>query len=357
MAVQKYCPNCAGANPPDAKFCATCGAAMISAAEQPHTPSPPPSPPSWHPPLTPPPQPRPRFKKRYVLYGFVVLIVLAVVASALWQTSRTPVTADYAALSVNSMTTSSQLGSYPLQSTPSPSNTYVVFDVTLTNQNKDNLYLGNPLYFTLTTSDGTAYQYSPSSTWLDNPLTGVSNTNPGDKVTGKIAFEIPQSATPSVLTYGDQINGIVTVNLSGLSGASASASPTSTADYSSYFDTAFVNGNSTVTQPFTKSTNERGDDVYTGITKNPSASSTMTTVVELTKSEAGAQQLYNQTVAQKQSEGFTLRSDWVATTKARNPSIIEDWEGQQSSTGQQFDVWYLYDSHVVSWLFVTEAQG
>ena len=116
-------------------------------------------------------------------------------------------------IKVNSMTTSSQLGSYPLGSTPAPGKTYVVFDVTVTNQNKDNLYLGNPLYFKLTTADGTVYQYSPASYWLNNHLTGVFNTKPGDKVTGQLAFEIPQSAKPTQLTYGDLINGVVTANL------------------------------------------------------------------------------------------------------------------------------------------------
>jgi len=255
---------------------------------------------------------------------------------------------DYVALNVNSMTTRSQL-------TPSPGDTYVVFDVTLTNQNKDNLYLGNPSYFTLKTSDGVVYQYSSSSNWLDNPLTGVSNTNPGDRVTGKIAFEIPQSVTPSELTYSDGINGVVTTNLSGLSGASASATPTPNTDYSSYFDTTFVNSNSTVTQPFAKSTNERGDDVYAGITRNPSGTP-WTTVVELIKSQAGAKQLYNQTVEEKQREGFTLRSDWVAQDMAQFP-YTEVWVGQQSVSGQAFMVAYYYDSHVASWLLITEAQG
>lgn len=135
------------------------------------------------------------------------------VATSSQTPTTTPSTADYVALKVNSMTTSSQLGSYPLGSTPSPGNKYIVFDVTVANQNKDNLYLGNPLYFKLTTGDGTVYQYSPSSYFLDNRLTGVFNTNPGDKVTGKIAFEIPQSAKPTKLTYGDLLNGVVTVNL------------------------------------------------------------------------------------------------------------------------------------------------
>jgi hypothetical protein len=133
--------------------------------------------------------------------------------SAAPTSTPAPSATGFVSLTVNSMTTSNQLGSYPLGSTPTPGKTYVVFDVTVTNQNKDNLYLGNPLYFKLTTADGTVYQYSPASYWLNNHLTGVFNTKPGDKVTGQLAFEIPQSAKPTQLTYGDLINGVVTANL------------------------------------------------------------------------------------------------------------------------------------------------
>jgi len=142
-----------------------------------------------------------------------------------------------------------------------------------------------------------------------------------------------------------------------------SAQPTATptaipaVDYSSYFDTNFVNAHATVIQPFTKSTNERGDSVYAGITHNPSVSYTMTTVIELTKSQAEAKQLYDPTVAQALNQGFVLRSDWAAQMKANYPGVSEVWDGQQSSTGLEFSVQYYYDAHVASWLVVTEAQG
>jgi uncharacterized membrane protein YvbJ len=80
---QKFCINCGGLNPPDAKFCATCGAAFVSTAAPPPDAAPSGGPPAWQPPSSPPPESRPRFKKRYVLYGFVILIVLAVAVSAL----------------------------------------------------------------------------------------------------------------------------------------------------------------------------------------------------------------------------------------------------------------------------------
>jgi hypothetical protein len=194
--------------------------AIVSAIVSPDAPPPPPSPTTWHLPSTPPSEPRRASEKRYylgILLGVLVLIALAAVATGFFSHAPTSPqlssSSDYVALNVNSVATSSKLGNAPLQSTPSAGNVYVIYDVTLTNQNKNDLYIGNPLYFTLKSSDGTAYQYSPSSVWLENYLTGVSHTNPGDKVTGKIAFEIPQSARPSELSYGDGFNGVVTVNL------------------------------------------------------------------------------------------------------------------------------------------------
>ena len=87
--------------------------------------------------------------------------------------------------------------------------------MTVTNLNKNDLNIGNSLYFKLTTSDGTAYSYSQSSYWLNNAIgASVPHTNPGDKTTGQIAFEIPQSAIQSKLSYGDALNGVVAVDLS-----------------------------------------------------------------------------------------------------------------------------------------------
>jgi hypothetical protein len=48
---------------------------------------------------------------------------------------------------------------------------------------------------------------------------------------------------------------------------SPSSSP---ADYSSYFNTLYNNGTSRIKQAFTKGTNERGDTVYKGVTRNSS---------------------------------------------------------------------------------------
>jgi hypothetical protein len=118
------------------------------------------------------------------------------------------------AVTINSQTTLNQLGSSYFTSTPRPGYKYSVFDVTVKNLNRNDLAMGNPLYFKLTTNDGTAYSYSLSSYWLGNEINPVSGTNPGEKVTGQMAFEIPQSASATALTYNDGILGnIVTTNL------------------------------------------------------------------------------------------------------------------------------------------------
>lgn len=66
-----------------------------------------------------------------------------------------------------------------------------------------------------------------------------------------------------------------------------------------------------VERPFTKSTNERGNDVSMGIMRNTSLSQglAVTTVEELMKSQAESKQLYDKYISQKLSEGFTPPND------------------------------------------------
>lgn len=86
----------------------------------------------------------------------------------------------------------------------------MVFDVTVTNLNKKAGDIGNPNYFKLSTKEGTAYEYTFSSYLGNNTLKSVSNTNPGEKTSGQIAFEVPQSTIATKLTYNDYANEVVT---------------------------------------------------------------------------------------------------------------------------------------------------
>jgi hypothetical protein len=114
------------------------------------------------------------------------------------------------AVKVNSVNTYSQLGSGYAVSTPKAGYKYVVYDVTVTNLNKNDQDMGNPNFFRLTTGDGSAYSYSLDSYNTGNEIDHVSHTNPGEKVLGVVAFEIPQSATPKQLVYNDYSNQVTT---------------------------------------------------------------------------------------------------------------------------------------------------
>lgn len=119
------------------------------------------------------------------------------------------------AVAINSMQESSRLGNYPLSGTPRPSNKFIIFDVTVTNLHQNSWFIGSPLFFKLTTADSAVYQYSSSTYYLgSSALNAVSNTNPGEKVSGQIAFEIPQSAKATTLTYKDLGQNEVVTNLS-----------------------------------------------------------------------------------------------------------------------------------------------
>ena len=112
-------------------------------------------------------------------------------------------------------------------------------------------------------------------------------------------------------------------------------------------------------QPFTKGTSARGNAVYKGVVRNSSAvgSYQFTQVIELTQSQSAAKKLFDQTVAQRLSEGFTAWPTEAASFKANSPDVLtEAWAGQQY--GQSFYVWYNYDASVSpSWLVTTSAGG
>lgn len=112
MGHEKYCQSCGARNQPYAAVCADCGNSFIPSPES--TPTTPPPPPQQEEPLPPPqqeeplgyellsyessdatpPEPPRRFKKRYVLYGVLVILSLFVVAgliSASQQTANRPI--------------------------------------------------------------------------------------------------------------------------------------------------------------------------------------------------------------------------------------------------------------------------
>lgn len=82
----KYCQNCEEANPPDAKFCAWCGAKFVSAAASPPDTASSGSPSTRQPPSSPPESQRMKYQKGALLFvalSLVALVLLGIVSSTL----------------------------------------------------------------------------------------------------------------------------------------------------------------------------------------------------------------------------------------------------------------------------------
>ena len=127
-------------------------------------------------------------------------------------------------------------------------------------------------------------------------------------------------------------------------------------DYSSYFNSYYAGNGWTLVQPFSMSTNDRGNTVYTGIVRNATGGTQQTTVVELTASQADAKNAYDQTVAQK-TPGFTSRPDWVVNNTAQYPERIEEWAGVNQA-GTDIRIFYWNNAQVSpSWEVETHIWG
>lgn len=144
----------------------------------------------------------------------LVLVSISGCTSSTTQNANSSGGSGNIGVKVNSQQTTDQIPSnFGVMSTPAAGNKYVVFNVTCTNNNQQNQALGDPLFFKLTCKDGSAYD--ASGVWATDPsaIQTIQNSNPGEHVTGNVAFEIPQSQVPTTLTYSDGLNQVIT-NLS-----------------------------------------------------------------------------------------------------------------------------------------------
>jgi hypothetical protein len=81
--------------------------------------------------------------------------------------------------------------------------------------------MGDPTYLQLRDTGGNVYSYEPFTALVKQQvggqmlygLRGQMNTQPGDKYSGLVIFQIPQSATPQSLIYNDYSNRIITISL------------------------------------------------------------------------------------------------------------------------------------------------
>ena len=135
---------------------------------------------------------------------------------------------------------------------------------------------------------------------------------------------------------------VVSLSAAGCTGLPSTSSPTTTstttstttktsADYSSALTELYKSYNLTMVQPFKKSTNARGNDVYTGVGRNATVpgSPSVTIVIEKMKSKAEAKNVYNTTIAAKLKEGYKANRTLAATYKATS-AYEEVWVGNYS---------------------------
>jgi hypothetical protein len=128
------------------------------------------------------------------------------------------------------------------------------------------------------------------------------------------------------------------------------------ADYSSALTRQLESYNLVMEQPFTKSTNARGNDVYKGVARNATVpgSKNVTFVIEKTKSKAEAKNVYNATVAAKLKEGYKANRTNAAAYKATK-AYEEVWVGNYSR------LWFMcnYGQNLIlhGWAFTQESYG
>ena len=95
-------------------------------------------------------------------------------------------------------------------STPQPGNKFAVFSVTVKDLSQNDLGVSS-LFFKMTDSDGSVHSTSSATLSMQNDFSGAT-LQPGEKLTGIIAFEIPHNTIAQKLTYQDFANR-VTINL------------------------------------------------------------------------------------------------------------------------------------------------
>lgn len=142
------------------------------------------------------------------------------------------------------------------------------------------------------------------------------------------------------------------------SNSTSSPTPTPATDLSSDLTKAVESVNFIMERPFTKSINERGNDVYKGVGRNSTSpgSASVTLVYEVTKSQNESKKVYDEAVATKLKEGYTADPSQAAMYKARNPNVKEVWIG--SSGTKDFLCFYDYDTNFFnSWEVLQQSKS
>ena len=162
-----------------------------------------------------------RYVKTPLRYAFPLLLIGAIVlvsasgclsrSSLLSSPTATPTAAPIGTASNSKISvTASNQGVYVSDNQfiqPKAGNKYVQIYATVTNVNYPGETIGNQYFFKLFDSKNEGHNPTTAS-FGEGGLQSIVNSNPGQKTSGKLIFETPQSANPVYLTYNDYENDL-----------------------------------------------------------------------------------------------------------------------------------------------------
>ncbi|MGZ4947204.1 MAG: DUF4352 domain-containing protein [Halobacteriota archaeon] len=149
--------------------------------------------------------------KKLAVAVFIILIASLSVAGC--TTSTTNSAQGTVGLKATPVTAPQAIGSsYGYTYTPKQGYKFVMYNVTVTNEDSKSQN-AHTMFFTAHDTNNNTYGISQATN--DKSIAGFPNnvmTNPGDKVSGLLVFEIPKNATLVNMAYKDDYSS-VTVNL------------------------------------------------------------------------------------------------------------------------------------------------
>ncbi len=139
-----------------------------------------------------------------VIFALILTVFIAGCTSTQNQSNPNGTLTNSIGISAKAIPSPQQFDGSPL--TPSPGNKYVLYNVTLTNTNAQDRQV-SPLFFALHDASNNVYNIQEliQSRYLSQAFpSGYTMTQPGDKVSGRIVFEVPQNVKLVTMTYDDR---------------------------------------------------------------------------------------------------------------------------------------------------------
>ncbi len=184
------CPNCGTENPEDAKFCQKCSTPLVPGAQAPMGPM-----------MAPPPQKK--SNTMLIVVIVIVVVVALIVAGTLLALNALNHTNDQN-LTIT-FTGKTTVSSTDYSIAPPSGEHYEQITVNMHNRG-DSAVTVTSIYFSLTAS-GTKY----GATFFVDTDTETAVITAGSTMTFKVSFAIPDSSTPTLLTYQPILGSKITV--------------------------------------------------------------------------------------------------------------------------------------------------